>query len=49
MALATADIGLDRAGASRQTVVLRALLGTALLLAVLKALDVLPAFLDRLP
>ena len=49
MAVTTADITVSEAGASRQTLILRALLGTALLLAALKALGVLPAFLDRLP
>lgn len=49
MVATTADISLADAGTSRQTTALRALLGTALVLVVLKVLGILPAFLDRLP
>lgn len=49
MAVTTANISSEAAGLSRQTLVLRAFLGTALVMILLKALGILPAFLDRLP
>ena len=49
MAVTTADMAAPRDGVSQKTFILRAMLAIALLLAVMKALGILPAFLDRLP
>lgn len=49
MAVATADIALEKPPANLRSQTLWLLLGTAMLISLLKALGILPTFLDRIP